>query len=228
MIQEPLHSLSKTRLISVTPDAEKTMLYIARVSNPAGQDSGKEGLLRYCIQHGHWSVFEHAHMTVEITCPVWLATQILRHRSFCFQQFSQRYGEAEGGAFYQEARSQDFKNRQSSIDNVSEEIKEEWLAKQVAALDAAFDAYNWAISQGIAKECARAVLPQSTLTRIYMTGNCRSFLHYLQLRLDASTQKEHRQVAELIRAHFVEAFPVTASAVQWEVGLEQQCLEAAE
>ena len=207
------------KLVSVTPDAEKTMAYVARVSNPKNQDNEKfSGLLRYCIQHGHWSVFEQAHMTVEINTTRGLAAQILRHRSFTFQEFSQRYADV---SFIREdiplpeLRSQDEKNRQNSIDDVDPETVEKYNKMMRKHFDAVIDLYKMMLRDGIAKECARFVLPLATPTRLYMTGSVRSWIHYINLRSAHGTQKEHIDVVEEIRRVFKEQFPTVSEALQW-------------
>ena len=207
------------KLITVTPDAEKTMGYVARVSNPKNQDNPKvAGLLSYCIKHGHWSVFEQAHMTVEIETTRGLAAQILRHRSFTFQEFSQRYQDfshIREDIPLPELRSQDEKNRQNSIDDVDPAIVEKYNKKMRAQFDASIDLYKSMLHDGIAKECARFVLPLSTPTRLYMTGSVRSWIHYINLRSAHGTQKEHIDVVEEIRKIFKEQFPTVAEALQW-------------
>jgi thymidylate synthase (FAD) len=201
-------------LISVTPKAEDTIMYIARVSNPNNQSSGHPGLLRYCIKHGHWSIFEHAYMTVEIVTSRAIAAQILRHRSFTFQEYSQRYAEAVGFEIY-EARRQDAKNRQNSIDDMSEQDKE-WFAQAQVDINLTSEMYyKDALARGIAKEQARFLLPLSTQTKLYMTGNLRSWLHYIDLRTDVSTQKEHRDIALAIKDVFKEQCPIIAEAKGW-------------
>ena len=192
--------LSEVKLISVTPDAEKTMAYVARVSNPSNQDNENyAGLLRYCIQHNHWSVFEQAHMSLEIETNRGIAAQILRHRSFTFQEFSQRYADTNLLASeipVPELRRQDTKNRQNSTDDLEEE-KVFVMNKMIRDLfKDAQDTYNFLLEQGVAKECARFVLPLATPTRIYMTGSCRSWIHYINLRSAHGTQKEHMVIAE--------------------------------
>ena len=207
------------KLITVTPDAEKTMGYVARVSNPKNQDNPKvAGLLSYCIKHGHWSVFEQAHMTVEIETTRGLAAQILRHRSFTFQEFSQRYQDVSHireDIPLPELRSQDEKNRQNSIDDVDPAIVEKYNKKMRAQFDASIDLYKSMLHDGIAKECARFVLPLSTPTRLYMTGSVRSWIHYINLRSAHGTQKEHIDVVEEVRKIFKEQFPTVAEALQW-------------
>ena len=175
----------KVKLISKTPDAEQTIGYIARVSNPDNQDNPKvAGLLKYCINHGHWSVFEQAHMTVEIETTRGLAAQILRHRSFTYQEFSQRYQDVSHireDIPLPELRSQDTKNRQNSIDDVDPATVERFNKEMRKHFDAGIDLYKSMLHAGIAKECARFVLPLSTPTRLYMTGSIRSWIHYVDL-----------------------------------------------
>ena len=204
----------KTKLISITPDAEKTIMYCARVSNPKNQDSENTKLLDYCIKHGHWSVFEMAHMTVEITTSRAIAAQILRHRSFSFQEFSQRYAEAQEFEVY-EARSQDPKNRQNSIDNMSEEDKKWFIDTQKMIQEQCLIYYHDALERGIAKEQARFLLPLSTQTKLYMTGSIRSWMHYLDVRCGNGTQLEHVEIANEIKKIFIEQLPVIAKAKGW-------------
>jgi len=210
---------SQIKLVSVTPDAEKLMAYVARVSNPKNQDNDKfAGLLKYCINHGHWSVFEQAFMTVEINTTRGLAAQILRHRSFTFQEFSQRYADTnllDSMIPVPELRSQDDKNRQNSNDDIPQEKKEEYQALIARHFSEAMDLYNALLQEGVAKECARFVLPLATPTRIYMTGSVRSWVHYIDLRTAHGTQKEHMDVAEEIRKIFTGQFPVVAQALDW-------------
>ena len=215
----PHNMNSEVKLISVTPDAEKTMAYVARVSNPSNQDNENyAGLLRYCIQHNHWSVFEQAHMSLEIETNRGIAAQILRHRSFTFQEFSQRYADTNLLASeipVPELRRQDTKNRQNSTDDLEEE-KVFVMNKMIRDLfKDAQDTYNFLLEQGVAKECARFVLPLATPTRIYMTGSCRSWIHYINLRSAHGTQKEHMVIAEGCREIFKEQFPTVAKALEW-------------
>ena len=207
------------KLVSVTPDAEKHMAYVARVSNPNNQGNDKfAGLLKYCIQHGHWSVFEQAFMTVEINTTRGLAAQILRHRSFTFQEFSQRYADTnllDSVIPVPDLRSQDNKNRQNSNDDIPQEKKEEYQALIARHFSEAMDLYNALLQEGVAKECARFVLPLATPTRIYMTGSVRSWVHYIDLRSAHGTQKEHIDVVAEIRKIFSEQFPTVAEALDW-------------
>ena len=206
------------KLVSITPDAEKTMAYIARVSNPSNQDNEKfAGLLRYCIQHQHWSVFEQSSMTLEIETTRAIAAQILRHRSFTFQEFSQRYADAKLLETIElpELRRQDSKNRQNSIDDLDSAVVEK-LEKQMNTLfSSAFSLYNQMLEQGVAKECARMVLPLCTPTRIYMTGSCRSWIHYINLRSAHGTQKEHMDIANACREVFIKQFPTVSESLEW-------------
>jgi len=206
------------KLVSVTPDAEKTMGYIARVSNPNNQTNPVvDGLLGYCIKHGHWSVFEQAHMTLEIETTRGLAAQILRHRSFTFQEFSQRYANANllDNIEVPDLRSQDSKNRQNSIDDIPQDKKETLQKKISDHFSAAMSLYDELIKEGVAKECARFVLPLSTPTRIYMTGSVRSWIHYIDLRSAHGTQKEHMDIANACKGHFIERYPTVAEALEW-------------
>tara|TARA_B100001996_G_scaffold91712_1_gene68319 strand:- start:593 stop:1225 length:633 start_codon:yes stop_codon:yes gene_type:complete len=208
----------KVKLVSVTPEAEKHMGYVARVSNPKNQDNPKvAGLLGYCIKHGHWSVFEQAFMTLEIETTRGLAAQILRHRSFTYQEFSQRYADSNllGNIELPELRRQDTKNRQNSIDDLDPKVVES-LNKQMETLfSSAFSLYNQMLEDGIAKECARFVLPLATPTRLYMTGSARSWIHYIKLRSGHGTQKEHMDIANECKSIFKEQFPTIAEALEW-------------
>ena len=210
----------KVTLLSVTPRAEETMGYVARVSNPKNQTNPVvAGLLGYCIKHGHWSVFEQAHMTVEIETTRGLAAQILRHRSFTFQEFSQRYADTNLLSTeipVPDLRSQDLKNRQNSIDDIPEDQKKQ-LQKTIAKYFAeGVDLYNELLREGIAKECARFVLPLATPTKLYMTGNVRSWIHYIDLRSAHGTQQEHMDIVKEIRDIFKKEFPVCTNALNWE------------
>ena len=206
------------QLVSITPDAEKTMAYIARVSNPSNQDNQKyAGLLKYCIKHNHWSVFEQSSMTLEIETTRAIAAQILRHRSFTFQEFSQRYAAstALGDIELPELRRQDIKNRQNSIDDLDPTEKQHYEREMQKIFEQSMTLYKQMLEVGIAKECARFVLPLATPTRLYMTGSCRSWAHYINLRSAHGTQKEHMDIAEACRAIFVEQFPNVAEALEW-------------
>ena len=205
----------KVKLISITPDAEKTIGYCARVSNPKNQDNPDvAGLLKFCIKHGHWSIFEMANMVVEINTTRGIAAQILRHRSFSFQEFSQRYAKAQGFE-YVKPRRQDNKNRQNSFDDLSEDDRTwfEYTHQRIQDATSAF--YEEALERGIAKETARFMLPLSTKTRMYMNGTVRSWIHYIKLRTDPSTQKEHQDIANEIKGIFREEFPIISEALEW-------------
>ena len=205
-------------LISVTPDAEQHMAYVARVSNPKNQDNEKfAGRLKYCIQHGHWSVFEQAFMTIEINTTRGIAAQILRHRSFTYQEFSQRYADSNLLVDIElpELRRQDDKNRQNSIDDLDPEMVDKFNRQMNTLFSSAFGLYNQMLKAGVAKECARFVLPLATPTRIYMTGSCRSWIHYINLRSAHGTQKEHMDIANGCKKIFVENFPSVSEALEW-------------
>jgi len=207
------------KLISVTPDAEKMMGYVARVSNPSNQENPKvAGLLKYCVKHQHWSVFEQSFMTLEIETTRGLAAQILRHRSFTFQEFSQRYADSSMLADtipLFDLRRQDTKNRQNSIDDINPHIRQNFEIKIQKHFDDAMQLYQEMLAAGIAKECSRFVLPLAVPTRIYMSGSCRSWVHYIDLRSAHGTQKEHMDIAEACKSVFVEQFPTVAEALEW-------------
>ena len=206
------------KLITVTPEAEKQMGYVARVSNPNNQDNPNvSGLLGYCIKHQHWSVFEQAHMTLEIETTRGIAAQILRHRSFTYQEFSQRYANTNmlGKIDVPDLRSQDSKNRQNSIDDIPQEQKKVLQGQIERYFAEGLDLYNELIREGVAKECARFVLPLATPTRIYMTGSVRSWIHYIELRSAHGTQKEHMDIAEACRQIFIGQFPIVSTALNW-------------
>ena len=205
-------------LISITPDAEKTMAFIARVSNPSNQDNENySGLLKYCIKHNHWSVFEQSTMTLQIDTTRAIAAQILRHRSFTFQEFSQRYAESHelGSIELPDLRRQDKKNRQNSIDDLDPFVQQKLEAQMITLFSSAQSLYNQMIEEGVAKECARMVLPLCTPTRIYMTGSVRSWIHYIELRSANGTQKEHMDIANECKSLFIETFPTIAEALEW-------------
>jgi thymidylate synthase (FAD) len=216
----------KVKLISVTKpvaedikdmSAEELTAYVARVSNPSNQLNTETApkLLRYCITHKHWSIFEHVSLTVEITTSRAIAAQILRHRSFVFQEFSQRYAEAVTNEPV-EARRQDMKNRQNSINDMSKEDKD-WFDRQQKRLWTESKAeYDEAIRRGIAKEQARFLLPLSTQTTLYMTGNIRNWIHYIELRTENGTQLEHAEIAKEIKNIFIQQFPAISEAKEWK------------
>ena len=208
------------KLVSITPDAEKTMAYIARVSNPSNQNNDDfAGLLKYCIKHQHWSVFEQSSMTLEIETSRAIAAQILRHRSFTFQEFSQRYADTNLIATkipLPALRKQDLKNRQNSTDDLDEFVKQDIEMTITAHFNHAEKLYKRMLEAGVAKECARMVLPLATPTRLYMTGSCRSWIHYINLRSAHGTQKEHMDIAKECRKVFTEQFPVVSEALEWD------------
>jgi thymidylate synthase (FAD) len=207
------------KLISVTPDAEQTMAYVARVSNPNNQENPNYAkLLAYCIKHNHWSVFEQSFMTLEIETTRGIAAQILRHRSFTYQEFSQRYADSSLLSDYipvPDLRRQDTKNRQNSIDDIGEYEKLGLQSKIQEHFAEGMRLYKELLSHGVAKECARFVLPLATPTRIYMSGSCRSWIHYIQLREKNGTQKEHMDIALACKGVFKEQFPSVAEALEW-------------
>tara|TARA_Y100000592_G_scaffold44229_2_gene70132 strand:- start:11316 stop:11951 length:636 start_codon:yes stop_codon:yes gene_type:complete len=208
----------KVSLVTVTPDAEKHIAYCARVSNPQNQNNDSfEGLLRYCIKHQHWSIFEQATMTLEIETTRAIAAQILRHRSFTYQEFSQRYADTSllTDIELPELRRQDTKNRQNSIDDLDPEVVEKLNRQMVTLFSSASNLYQQMLGHGVAKECARFVLPLATPTKMYMTGSIRSWLHYIDLRSSNGTQKEHMDIALACRDIFTKEFPTIASAMDW-------------
>ena len=196
------------------------MGYVARVSNPNNQENPNvSGLLKYCIKHNHWSVFEQAHLTVEIETTRGIAAQVLRHRSFTFQEFSQRYADVSyirEDIPLPELRRQDTKNRQNSIDDIDAHTRQNFEIEMRKHFDSSIDLYKKMLHAGIAKECARFVLPLATPTRIYMTGSVRSWIHYIDLRSAHGTQQEHKEIAEACREVFVEQFPIVSEALEWQ------------
>ena len=212
-------TINTAKLISVTPDAEKHMAYCARVSNPANQDNEKfSGLLKYCVKHQHWSIFEQAYMTLELTTTRGIAAQVLRHRSFTYQEFSQRYADSSLlmdkiplPAF----RRQDDKNRQNSIDDLDPFDVQNLELQMQTLFDSSMALYQQMLGRGVAKECARFVLPLAVPTKIYMTGSVRSWIHYIDLRSANGTQKEHMDLALSAKEIFIEQFPAVAEAMEW-------------
>ena len=206
-------------LISVSPDAEKHMAYCARVSNPNNQDNENyAGLLRYCIKHQHWSIFEQAFMTIEINTTRGLAAQILRHRSFTYQEFSQRYADSSllGDSIpLPQLRKQDEKNRQNSTDDLDPILIQELEVKMMNYFKDGMKLYKEMLDAKVAKECARFVLPLATPTRLYMSGSVRSWIHYIELRSGHGTQKEHMDIANACKQIFTEQFPTVAEAMEW-------------
>ena len=211
--------MNQAKLISVTPDAEQHIAYCARVSNPNNQDSEKfAGLLKYCIKHQHWSIFEQAFMSMEIETTRGIAAQVLRHRSFTFQEFSQRYASTNllnSEIELPELRRQDDKNRQNSIDDLDPEVVDKINRQMITLFSSASNLYNQMLDAGVAKECARFVLPLATPTRMYMTGSVRSWIHYIELRSAHGTQKEHMDIANSCKEIFIEQFPIISEALEW-------------
>ena len=216
---------TSVRLISVTqpvfevdgrvPTPEQLMVYCARVSSPQNQDQldTSAKLLKYCIAHGHWSVFEQVDMCVEIKTTRVIAAQILRHRSFTFQEFSQRYAPVTEAPQLPRARRTGTTNRQSSTDDLDPDTQQWWNEVCGSHCAISMTLYEEALRRGVARESARFLLPLATPTTLYMKGSVRSWIHYLQLRLDPATQAEHREVAEQILAVFKQQFPITAEAL---------------
>ena len=219
----------EVKLVSVTPDAEKHMAYCARVSNPANQENEKfSGLLKYCIQHQHWSIFEQASMTLEINTTRGIAAQILRHRSFTYQEFSQRYADSSllGDIPVPELRRQDTKNRQNSTDDLDPFVVQKYQILMQDHFKHAMALYQTMLDDGIAKECARFVLPLATPTRLYMTGSVRSWIHYIDLRSGHGTQKEHMDIANAAKCIFTCQFPAVSEALGWTREGCSECSDA--
>lgn len=205
-------------LVSITPGAQESIVYCARVSNPNNQlnfnNSAK--LIKYLIDNKHWSPFEMAHITMQIKTSRGIAPQILRHRSFTFQEFSQRYAAVDqSGLTLYAARRQDTKNRQNSIDDLADEVKQEWIQRQQENWKSSFEHYTWALDNGIAKECARFILPLGCSTTLYMSGSIRSWIHYIDLRSSNGTQQEHMDIAVACKELFKEQLPDIAAALGW-------------
>ena len=220
--------MNEVKLISCTQGAgelqdkgpQDVISYVARVSNPHNQQNfdTAAGLLKYCIKHEHWSIFETVSLTMEINTNRGIAAQILRHRSFTFQEFSQRYASTNllsDCIPVPELRRQDTKNRQNSINNLPPGLVKQYNKKIEKYFEDGMSLYNNLLDNGVAKECARFVLPLATPTRIYMTGTCRSWMHYINLRSANGTQEEHRLVAEACREVFKEVFPDVSTALEW-------------
>ncbi len=209
----------QVKLVSVSPNAEEQIAYCARVSNPANQDNDKfAGLLRYCIKHKHWSIFEHAYLTLEINTTLAIATQVLRHRSFTFQQFSQRYADSTALSteiVLPKLRKQDQKNRQNSTDDLDPFLVQEFEIKLKKHFEEGMKLYQDMLAANVAKECARFVLPQCTMTRLYMSGSVRSWIHYIDLRTANGTQAEHMDLAEKCKVIFKDKFPIISEALEW-------------
>lgn len=207
------------KLLSVTPDAEKHIAYCARVSNPSNQENDSfEGLIKYCIKHKHWSIFEQAFLTIELETTRAIAAQVLRHRSFTFQEFSQRYADSSllsKKIPLPELRRQDTKNRQNSTDDMDPFMRQKYEMQMQTLFDSAMALYQQMLEGGVAKECARNVLPLCVPTRMYMSGSVRSWVHYIDLRSANGTQKEHMDLANDCKAIFIEQFPVISQALDW-------------
>lgn len=207
------------KLISITPDSEKTIAYCARVSNQKNQNNENYSkLLKYCIDNGHWSIFEMANMVLEINTTRGIAAQILRHRSFSFQEFSQRYADANdlGEIEIPNLRTQDNKNRQNSIENLEKYDIMYWNKKIDNVFKQSIELYNLMIDSGIAKECARFVLPLATPTKLYMNGTIRSWIHYINLRSAHGTQKEHMEISNQCKKIFINQLPTISEALGWK------------
>jgi len=211
-------SKNLVELLSCTPGAQEVISYCARVSNPNNQlnFNNNSKLISYLIKNAHWSPFEMVHMTMQIKTSRGISPQILRHRSFTFQEFSQRYAAVdEAGLVLYAARRQDNKNRQNSIDDLAEEVKQEWHDRQLQNWKSSFEHYTWAIDNGIAKECARFILPLGCGTTMYMSGSVRSWIHYIELRSANGTQQEHMDIAIECKRIFKEQLPDVAAALGW-------------
>ena len=210
----PTPNMSSVQLVHSTHEGEELIAYMARVSNPTNQDNKDyTKLIRYLIKHKHWSPFEMVSMCVEVKTTRSIAAQILRHRSFSFQEFSQRYSQVETFPVVPNWRGQDDKNRQNSIDNIEPIAKAEFDIKTQFLFDHAWGLYSELLTAGVAKECAREVLPLCTPTKMYMHGTLRSFLHYCDLRCGNGTQKEHRQIADAIKDIIFDEYPCVHEAM---------------
>lgn len=216
--------MSLVKLVSITPNAQDLIGYCARVSNPKNQENYQtvDKLLGYCIKHQHWSVFEMANMVLEINTTRAISPQILRHRSFTFQEFSQRYASSFsglGGLEVPHLRRQDQKNRQASIDDLTKEQTQDFYRRTAELFSSMEDLYQEMVSRGVAKECARGILPLNTPTRLYMNGTIRSWIHYIDLRSANGTQLEHQQIALAAKEIFSQELPAIASALRWTTQL---------
>ena len=214
-----MHEIHDAKLVSVTPNAEENIVYMARVSNPKNQANMETAprLIKYLLKHKHWSPFEMASMQVEINTTRAVAAQVLRHRSFSFQEFSQRYSSVGDlpSIGLPHLRSQDLKNKQASHDNMDPDVVENLNTQIEKLYESAQNVYDLLLEQGVAKECARSVLPLGTPTRMYMSGSIRSWIHYIEIRAGIETQLEHRLIAEAVKSIFVEQFPAIAEAMEW-------------
>jgi thymidylate synthase (FAD) len=207
--------MNYAKLVTITPDAEKMVAYLARVSSSNQENPEHAGLLRYLIEHQHWSPMEMVHAVIEIRTTRAIAAQILRHRSFSFQEFSQRYAAVREEPVRVAGRLQATKNRQSSVDMLPGPAQTEWALLQDAVYDQALEAYSRALEIGVAREQARLLLPLATPTRMYMAGSLRSWIHYVQLRTQPDTQQEHREIAEQCRDVLASELPTFADVLGW-------------
>ncbi len=209
------------KLISITPNAQEIIAYCARVSSNNQDNPNIKGLLQYCANHSHWSIFEMANMVIEVNTTRAISAQILRHRSFNFQEFSQRYQSVEMDLEIPKLRRQDLKNRQNSIQDLDLDLVKELQTEIEEHFKKTKNLYNILLDKGVAKECARSVLPMNSPTKIYMNGTIRSWIHYLNVRCDPSTQLEHREISNKIKEIFSEQLPVIYQAV-FPLGASQQ------
>ena len=202
-----------TRLISITSDAEKIIAYCARVSSPNQDNPNIDRLLKYCARNGHWSIFEMANMVIEVNTTRAISAQIIRHRSFNFQEFSQRYSSVEQDLEIPKLRRQDLKNRQNSISDLDDCLVNELQNEINEHFKKTKDLYKKILEKGVAKECARFILPMNSPTKLYINGTIRSWIHYLQVRCDPSTQLEHREIANQILEIFKQQLPIIYLAI---------------
>jgi len=216
LLKEISNSTNFVELVSITPNAEEVITFCARVSNPGNQTNmdTSDKLIKYLLTHKHWSPFELAHMTIQIKTSRAIAAQILRHRSFTFQEFSQRYAVASNNVFYR-ARRQDTKNRQNSVDDMPQSDIDWFIEAQNQVWSLAKEKYDEALARGVAKEQARFLLPLSTETTIYMSGSIRSWIHYIDLRTTNGTQKEHMEIAQTCKGVLADQLPLIAKALNW-------------
>ncbi len=207
--------MSSVNLIHSTPDGDDLVAYMARVSNPDNQNNTETSarLIKYLIKHKHWSPFEMVNMCLEINTTRSIAAQILRHRSFSFQEFSQRYADVTARPAPIAVRRQDLKNRQDSIDDIDPYTQQDFQIKAEHVYDMSFKLYQEMLQAGVAKECAREVLPLSTPTKLYMNGTLRSWIHYTDLRCSNGTQLEHKVIADECRKHIESCFPLVSKAL---------------
>ena len=206
--------MHNVELVHVTPDAESLIAYMARVSNPNNQNNPEsEGLIKYLIKHRHWSPFEMVNMCVQIETTRSVAAQILRHRSFSFQEFSQRYAQVTKPAAIPQLRRQDLKNRQNSVDDLPQATVDEFNVKIDSLFELSQHLYQEMLTAGVAKECARDILPLASRTKLYMNGTLRSWLHYTDLRCANGTQLEHKQIADQVKSLIEQQFPTVYSAM---------------